>query len=159
VPIHLASSFYDLAGFRAGADTLRPFELAEVGDVTGRRLVHLQCHIGLDTLSWARRGALAMVTRDYFDRGPIVDDYPFSYTDGPALEHTTEVEFQHGLGEIITALAEAGLRIEFVHEWDFEVFGRFEVLQRRDDGIYRLPAGQPRVPMLYSLRASAPGPA
>jgi hypothetical protein len=32
------------------------------------------------------------------------------------------------------------------------------VLQRRDDGIYRLPAGQPRVPMLYSLRASAPGP-
>ena len=36
---------------------LRPFELAEVGDVTGRRLLHLQCHMGQDTLSWARRGA------------------------------------------------------------------------------------------------------
>jgi hypothetical protein len=59
-----------------------------------------------------------VVTRDYFEREPIVDDYPFSYTDGPALEHTREVEFQHGLGEIITALADAGLRIEFVHEWD-----------------------------------------
>jgi len=58
VPVHLASSFYDLPGFRAGADTLRPFEPAEAGDVTGKRLVHLQCHIGLDTLSWARRGAL-----------------------------------------------------------------------------------------------------
>jgi 2-polyprenyl-3-methyl-5-hydroxy-6-metoxy-1,4-benzoquinol methylase len=56
--VHLASSFYDLAGFRIGASTLRPFEVSEVGDVTGRRLVHLQCHTGLDTLSWARRGAL-----------------------------------------------------------------------------------------------------
>ena len=58
VPVHLASSFYDLAGFRAGADTLRPFEAAETGPVLGKRLVHLQCHIGLDTLSWARRGAV-----------------------------------------------------------------------------------------------------
>jgi SAM-dependent methyltransferase len=58
VPVHLASSFYDVAGFRDGASTLRPFELAEVGSVAGRSLVHLQCHIGLDTLSWARRGAL-----------------------------------------------------------------------------------------------------
>jgi len=58
VPVHLASSFYDLAAFRAGADSLRPFEPAEAGDVTGKRLAHLQCHIGLDTLSWARRGAL-----------------------------------------------------------------------------------------------------
>jgi SAM-dependent methyltransferase len=57
VPIHLASDFYDVAGFRAGGQTLREFEPAEVGSVTGRRLVHLQCHFGLDTLSWARRGA------------------------------------------------------------------------------------------------------
>ena len=58
VPVHLASSFYDLAAFRAGADSLRPFEPAEAGDVTGKRLAHLQCHIGLDTFSWARRRAL-----------------------------------------------------------------------------------------------------
>jgi hypothetical protein len=58
VPVHLASSFYDLGAFRAGADSLRPFEPAEAGDVTGKRLIHLQCHIGLDTISWARRGAL-----------------------------------------------------------------------------------------------------
>jgi SAM-dependent methyltransferase len=58
VPVHLASSFYDLTAFRAGADALRPFEPTEAGDVIGKRLVHLQCHIGLDTLSWARRGAL-----------------------------------------------------------------------------------------------------
>jgi SAM-dependent methyltransferase len=56
-PHHAAGAFYDVAGFRAGASTLRPFEPAELGDVSGRDLVHLQCHFGLDTLSWARRGA------------------------------------------------------------------------------------------------------
>jgi SAM-dependent methyltransferase len=59
VPLHVASSFYDRDRFLAdpGTCTLRPFEVEEMGDVTGRSLLHLQCHFGLDTLSWARRGA------------------------------------------------------------------------------------------------------
>ena len=44
-------------GFVAGRDALRPFEDAELGPVAGLDLVHLQCHLGTDTLSWARRGA------------------------------------------------------------------------------------------------------
>jgi len=55
---HEKSSFYDLAGFRAGKDRLRSIELSELGDVTGKSLLHLQCHFGLDTLAWARRGAI-----------------------------------------------------------------------------------------------------
>jgi ubiquinone/menaquinone biosynthesis C-methylase UbiE len=55
--LHGASRFYDVAGFRAGASSLKEIELATVGDVTDQELLHLQCHIGLDTLSWARRGA------------------------------------------------------------------------------------------------------
>jgi SAM-dependent methyltransferase len=251
VPIHVASSFYDLAGFRAGADTLRPFEPAEAGDVTGQQLVHLQCHIGLDTLSWARRGALVsgldfsapaiaaaselaaelgieatfvvsdvydavaaldgrrfdivytgigalawlpdiprwarvvagllapggflylveghpfaqilddatglVVSRDYFDSGPTVEEYAHTYTDGPELEHVRTVEFQHGVGEVITALIEAGLRIEFLHEFDFDAFGRYESLRRQDDGTYRFPPGRPRVPLIFSVRASLAG--
>jgi len=57
VPIHTASDFYDVEGFLAGRSDLRDFERAELGDVTGKTLVHLQCHFGLDTLSWAREGA------------------------------------------------------------------------------------------------------
>jgi SAM-dependent methyltransferase len=57
VPVHRDSEFYDLAGFRAGRSSLRPVEREEVGDVAGRSLLHLQCHFGLDTLSWARLGA------------------------------------------------------------------------------------------------------
>ena len=56
-PLHEASDFYGLDAFKRHPDRLRPFELDDVGDVTGLTLVHLQCHIGTDTLSWATRGA------------------------------------------------------------------------------------------------------
>jgi SAM-dependent methyltransferase len=51
---------YDIKSFKAGRSTLRSVELDEVGDVSGKRLLHLQCHFGMDTLSWARRGAIAV---------------------------------------------------------------------------------------------------
>ena len=58
VPIHARSQMYDVAGFRAGASSLHSIEMEELGDdVPNKRLLHLQCHFGLDTLSWARRGA------------------------------------------------------------------------------------------------------
>jgi SAM-dependent methyltransferase len=56
-PIHAASAFYDVAGFRAGKSSLRSIEVEELGDVARKSLLHLQCHFGLDTLSWARLGA------------------------------------------------------------------------------------------------------
>jgi SAM-dependent methyltransferase len=57
--IHLedATGFYEVAEFRAGKSSLHAIEAGEIGDVTGKRLAHLQCHIGLDTLSLARLGA------------------------------------------------------------------------------------------------------
>lgn len=55
--IHEHSEFYGLEGFKAGRSTLDPIELEELGDVWGKALLHLQCHFGLDTLSWARLGA------------------------------------------------------------------------------------------------------
>lgn len=55
-----ARDTYDLDAFRAGRSTLRQIELEEVGDVRGKRLLHLQCHFGMDTISWARQGAAAV---------------------------------------------------------------------------------------------------
>jgi hypothetical protein len=58
VPIHEASRGYDREGFLRGAQPLCPVELAELGPhVHGKTLLHLQCHFGIDTLSWARLGA------------------------------------------------------------------------------------------------------
>ena len=55
--IHADGEFYDLAGFRQGGIRLRDEEIEAVGDVRGKTLLHLQCHFGIDTLSWARLGA------------------------------------------------------------------------------------------------------
>jgi len=55
--INAASEFYELQAFRQGAIKLNPLEIGEVGGVHGKRLLHLQCHFGMDTLSWKRLGA------------------------------------------------------------------------------------------------------
>ncbi|WP_369171162.1 class I SAM-dependent methyltransferase [Streptomyces sp. R28] len=252
VPLHAAGSFYDLDGFRAGADALRDFELAEVGDVTGRSLLHLQCHMGLDTLSWARHGAARVVgldfsepavdvarslaadlglgqdraafvaadvydaveavpdpaydivytgggalcwlpdirrwaetaaslvapggflylaefhpftdvlddetgsriVRDYFDRDAQVYDIPGTYgSDSTDTVNNRSVEWQHPVGEVVTALAAAGLRIEFLREHDVSLFRRFETFEAQG-GYYGFPAGRPRIPLMYSLKAT-----
>ncbi|HEY0977555.1 MAG TPA: class I SAM-dependent methyltransferase [Flavobacteriales bacterium] len=54
---HVASKFYDVEGFVAGRNSLTPIELELLGDVQGKRVLHLQCHFGQDTLSLARLGA------------------------------------------------------------------------------------------------------
>jgi SAM-dependent methyltransferase len=59
-PLHASSAFYDLAAFVEGRDSLHEYEPDELGSVVGSTLLHLQCHIGTDTLSWARRGATVM---------------------------------------------------------------------------------------------------
>ncbi|MEU2680050.1 class I SAM-dependent methyltransferase [Streptomyces sp. NPDC007107] len=255
VPIHAAGDYYDLDAFLAGRDVLRGFEIEEVGDVTGRTLLHLQCHIGLDTLSWARRGAAQVVgldfsepavevarglagslglsqeraafvpsdvydaaeavpdsaydivytgtgalnwlpdvprwaevaaslvapggflylaefhpltdclddetgstvTYDYFSRDAWVDESPGTYADfDAATVHNRSVEWQHPVGEVVSALAAAGLRIEFLHEHDASLFARYPALVRHADGFYRFPADRPRIPMMYSVKASRP---
>jgi SAM-dependent methyltransferase len=55
--IHTRGNVYGVEDFRAGTCRLHRVEVEEVGDVAGKSLLHLQCHFGLDTLSWARRGA------------------------------------------------------------------------------------------------------
>jgi len=69
-PIHAASRFYDLDGFRSGRSSLQPFEVEELGPVAGLDLVHLQCHIGTDTISLSRLGA-SMTGLDF--SGPAVE--------------------------------------------------------------------------------------
>lgn len=55
--VHKNSSFYDLPSFLNGATSLKKIELDELGDVRGKKILHLQCHFGMDTLSLARMGA------------------------------------------------------------------------------------------------------
>ena len=57
VNIHARSDIYDLNGFMSGKNSLQSLELDLLGSVRDKSLLHLQCHFGLDTISWARLGA------------------------------------------------------------------------------------------------------
>ena len=48
-----------MEAFKSGRITLKDIERREVGDVSGKTLLHLQCHFGQDTMSWSRLGAIA----------------------------------------------------------------------------------------------------
>jgi SAM-dependent methyltransferase len=55
--LHKTSDFYAVEAWKAGETSLNAIELRELGPVEGKSLLHLQCHFGQDTLSWARMGA------------------------------------------------------------------------------------------------------
>lgn len=55
--IHIDSQFYDVESFKKGKCSLNKIELEQIGNVKEKTLLHLQCHFGLDSLSWARLGA------------------------------------------------------------------------------------------------------
>ncbi len=254
-PTHAASDFYDVASFKAGKSKLKPVELEELGDVQGRSLLHLQCHFGLDTLSWAREGASVtgvdfseraietaralaaetdidarfvvsdiyalperldgqfdIVFTSYgvlnwlpdmarwarvaahflrpgatfyiaefhpvaavFDDGPDVTDlrvrYPYfpldepmrfddlgTYTDRTAhFENNTTYEWPHPVSEVLTALIDAGLRIEFLHEFPITSYACRPFMEKVDEHTHRLTIHDGCVPLLYSIRATKPG--
>jgi SAM-dependent methyltransferase len=257
--IHVGGEFYDLDGFRAGGVRLRPYEIEMVGDVAGRSLLHLQCHFGIDTLSWARLGARVtgadlspaaveaartlatelgfpearFVESNLYDLPAVLDGefdvvytsrgvlawlpdirawaqvvarfvapggrffiteahpvfsvfendgvapgelrlrYPYwehhdplvfpvtgSYADPDAeVGDETEHSWDHGLGEIVTALIDAGLRIEALVEHPFLAWkADFLVEEPPGSGEWRIPPDGPgELPLMFSLLASRPG--
>jgi SAM-dependent methyltransferase len=251
---HFAPGGWDRDGFLAGTSgDLDAVVVDEVGDVAGLDLLHLQCHFGADTLSWARRGARVtgvdfdptaiaaaeQLARDahldgratfvehdvrtldlglsfdvvfvsngalcwlpdiaawartvarhlrpggfvyLFEFHPLCwaladdatgDDVRLGYTYFESTEpfyvgsggadyfnqsariEAPEACWNHGLGEIVTALAENGLHLEFLHEWPFASGSIVDAMVPGADGLYRLP-GTDDYPLSYSLRAQAP---
>ncbi|HVZ12531.1 MAG TPA: class I SAM-dependent methyltransferase [Patescibacteria group bacterium] len=56
-PVHAKSDLYNLPKFQKGKTSLQSTEIEELGNVRGKTMLHLLCHFGMDTLSWARKGA------------------------------------------------------------------------------------------------------
>jgi SAM-dependent methyltransferase len=256
--LHPETDYYDVEGFLDGESTLDSIEPEELGDVQGKSLLHLQCHFGLDTLSWARREAdvtgvdisteavevarelateagledrARFVQSDVYelaDGSPIadevfdivytsfgvlfwlpsleewatvvsqfvreggtfylVDHHPFTNTlseDSTAenlkvrypyfrerisydatetgsyagvepeeLEHGPTHGWSHSLGEIVSALCESGLRLEFLREYPWSTFEAVDAMEERADGRYVLPELDHDLPFVFSLRAS-----
>ena len=257
-PVHAASTFYDVASFKAGRITLHDIERREVGDVAGKSLLHMQCHFGLDTMSWTRLGAVAtgvdfsdeaialarslsseldLPTRFVeanvydlpqalheqfdivytamgvlcwlpdldawakvaahfvkpggvfylFDGHPLLSVFDFArdpgqqsppsigdlrvtfpyfrdregmYFEGgePSYAGSTPIasgayEWAHSLAEVVAAVQNAGLTLEFLHEFPVNCYQAFPGMEKGVDGWWRFPEGQNRLPQTFSLRA------
>jgi SAM-dependent methyltransferase len=253
VPIHLAAESYDLTDLRAGRGKLHPIEEAELPDVRGKRLLHLQCHFGRDTLTLVQRGAdvvgvdfsepaidtaralaaelgleqrarfvvsdvydaletvaepqafdlvfitwgtigwlpdiqgwadtvsgflkpggqlyfaeghpAAAVFDDetvdasgrpgyfvpYFLKDAFVDENDSDYADDNAvLKNTRTVEWMHPVSSVISALLNAGLRLDRFTEHDAVPWRMFSCLRADADGMYRWP-DQNWLPLSFSL--------
>lgn len=254
---HPNTDAYDVEAFLDGESTLQRLEREEV-DAADKRLLHLQCHFGLDTLSWVRNEEAAHVSgvdfaptavsmarelRDRIGLSPervrfiesdvyelptkldetfelvvttygtiywlpnlerwaeviathlepggtfyIADGHPFagpfhyestadnlrvahpffntdaiteeadgSYAGwGFGLENERSHGFAHPMGEIVTALSGAGLRIEFLREHPWSFFQRFESMESDADDRWWLPELEHDLPFTFSLKAKRP---
>ena len=94
------------------------------------------------------------VVHPYFNGEPLEWDESGTYADLTAADDSTtaRIEWQHGLGDVVSALIAAGLRIELLHEHDHTLFPRWPFLVR-DGAVWRLPEGTPSLPLMFSLRA------
>lgn len=245
--LHIATYNIDSVD-AAGRHLLRPFEPEELGPLVGKRVCHLQCHIGDDSFALAHLGAEEVVGADLskrsieiasmrarrtglhdrvrfvqvaVDAAPgvlgtgfdvaytswgvlcwlpnlarwaevvaallrsggfvyLAETHPYAkavreptcpygggeamffsgagdYSDDTAVfEHPDQWEWSHGLGEIISALAGAGLRVDWVHEhpvvgWHLN---DHQHLVERHDGMWEAPGCD--LPLSFSLRATKP---
>lgn len=86
---------------------------------------------------------------------PQVFDEPGTYADENAsVQNTITHEWNHPIGEIVTALIDAGLDIQFLHEHQVIPWKPFGIVEDAGDGLYRLPDGFPSIPLLFSIRAT-----
>lgn len=94
-------------------------------------------------------------SHSYFREAPIHVDADGSYADLDAeFEHTTSVQYQHALGEAVSVLAAAGLRVEFLHEFPWADFQMYEGMTEDPEGRWWLPEEVPvELPLTFSLRA------
>lgn len=92
----------------------------------------------------------------YLAREAISMDDDRDYADENAkLSNTRTCEWIHPLSDVITALIQAGLRLDWLHEHDSVPWAMFDCLVKDEEGMYRWP-DKPWLPLAFSLKASRP---
>ncbi len=91
----------------------------------------------------------------YLGREPIVVVESRDYADPDArLENAITHQWIHPISDVLAALMDAGLRLDWLHEHDAIVWRMFACLIEDADGLYRWP-DKPWLPLAYSLRATS----
>jgi SAM-dependent methyltransferase len=110
--------------------------------------------------AWALANDDLVVQHTYFEESePYVADSPRTYTDADREVRAQRLyEWNHSLGETVTAVIRKGLRIDSLEEHDWTVWPRFPWLVPEADGRWRTPPGHPRVPLSFTLLATRASP-
>ena len=110
-------------------------------------------------LAWALADHDLSIEHTYFeDPEPVAHDDTSTYTDSDKpIAHTRIYEWNHSIGEIITAAIDNGLRVDSLHEHDWTTFQQFAWLEPASDGRHHIPTGRPRVPLTFTLTATNTG--
>lgn len=91
----------------------------------------------------------------YFKHGPFIDDSEGTYTDWNANIKGVTYEWNYTLGQVITALINEGLKIEFVHELPYSMYDQFPgFMEKNKKGQYVLKNKKIQIPLLFSLKAT-----
>lgn len=242
---HLSSEFYNVKGFLEGKSSLNQIELDLLGNITGKSILHLQCHFGQDSISLSRMGAnvtgvdfsdsaitkakefaekmntdtrflccdiyelplyleekfdivftsygtiswlpdlekwshviqhflkpngqfifvefhpavwmydndLKEVTYHYNNVEPIVEMEEGTYADTKANIHQTSICWNHGIGEVVNSLIQAGLEIKNLEEFCYAPYPFVSNSEKFDEGKYRITHFGNKFPLVYSIDA------
>ena len=159
--LHATSSYYDVAGFKAGKSTLTPIEIDEIGDVAGKSLFFIVEHYPFASIFDDSVEGDLRAARPYFGgREPGQIESYGSYAVSSDEFQGMEYGWAHPLSEVVNALLAAGLRLESLHEFPYSDFPSLPNMERGDDGWWQLPGkNRDMIPLLYSLKATKPGAA
>ena len=100
---------------------------------------------------------------DYIDGNPkmiykynqdevIYEEYEGTYADQSSKMVSKEYGWNHGLSEVVNALIEADLRIEYLNEYDESPYDVFPDLIKLDNGMYKMK--EQLFPMLFEIKAT-----
>lgn len=246
-PVHRES--YDIKGLFEGKSLLSSIQIEELGNISGKKVLHLQCHIGTDTLSLALMGAEVTgvdfseesiriarilsedtgikanfihsniyelkdkldedfdivytsegvlcwlkdlnewgkiinhflkpggffyieeghpflqtfnnekegieITNDYFTSGEPVkwDAECQDYSDENYIVKNPTHEWTWKISDIINSLADAGLSIEFLHEYNRMFYKAMPSMVKHRDGYWYMPGYENKIPLVFTIKA------
>jgi hypothetical protein len=94
-----------------------------------------------------------VVAQPYFEGAAERWESDETYTDGPAIDSPEQYEWHHGLGEIVQAVIDAGLRVSALREHREAEWRALRHMVEGSDGKWRLAAGAERLPLMFTLEA------
>jgi len=150
VEVHARSAFYDLDGFKRVGKTLHSIEIECLKPGGFFNIVDM--HPFVSIIDYAGSHDALRVELSYFRTDVIVDTAQPDYADPTHIGKHEGHEWIHTVGEIQNSLIEAGLQIDFWHEFPVCVWQCLEAAKRGADGYYRIK-GDP-IPLLFSVKAT-----